>query len=142
MTSVAPCWTGVSQYGQTCHCCSSGLRQRRLAHVLEVLGRAQDRVDHRPDEREDQRGDDGDGDEDRVCDAPPRVLVRPEGERQPEHDDEEPTELEQRVEGARVEEVADAVERVAGGGCEKDHWRMHFRDENDDPYYRMSLPTM
>ena len=168
--SVAPPrWTGVSQYGHTCHCCSSGLRQRRhddfsrfvqcgqqrgssprsaagrtgrrdrppvaapwrgsqlaLAHVLEVLGRPQDRVHEGTDEREDQGRDDCDRDEDRVSDPPLRVLVRPEREREPHDDDEEPGELQEGGERPRREEVSNAVERVVGCRREKDHGACSF----------------
>ena len=86
-----------------------------LVHVLEVLRRAEDRVDERADEREDERGRDGDRDEDRIGDAPPRVLVRPEHEREPEDDEEEQRQPLIAVHVPGVEEVLDPREGLLEG---------------------------
>ena len=73
-----------------------------LAHVVEILGRADDHVDDRADERE-QRGGGGAADQQRVGDPPPGVGVGPVDERQPDHDQEQQNELDREVERAVVD---------------------------------------
>ena len=57
-----------------------------LAPVVDVLRRAEEHVDERPDERREQPDERRKPDEERLFDAPLRVAVRPEAEREPEHD--------------------------------------------------------
>ena len=71
-----------------------------LVHVVEVLGRADDRVDDGADEREEQRGRRGAGHEHDVVDPPAGVRVGPERERQPERDQDEDEQLHREVEPA------------------------------------------
>ena len=76
-----------------------------LAHVLEVLGRADDHVDDGPHERE-QRGRRRAGDEHRIGDAPARIGIRVVDERQPHDHEDEDQQLDGRVEAV----VGDAEE--------------------------------
>ena len=78
-----------------------------LAHVLEVLGRAEEHVEERPEEGREDAERDGHREEPRVLDPALRVLVDPEGRREPEDDDEEEEDVAGRAcQTSRVEEVA------------------------------------
>ena len=73
--------------------------QLALAHVLQVLGRAQDHVDDRAHERE-QRRRRGTADEHRILDPAPRVGVRPVDQRQVQDDDEQDQQVDDQVQAA------------------------------------------
>jgi hypothetical protein len=90
-----------------------------FAHVFEIFRRAEEHVDECADERRDQSEDRRGRDEPRILDPPPRVLVHPEPDRQPEHDEEEDREVADDEPRPRVEEIVDVRERRAGRG--EDH---------------------
>src|SRR4051794_11246380 len=80
-----------------------------LTNVLEVLGRAEEHVDQRADERRHQAEHGRHPDEPRVLDPPTRVLVDPEGRRQPEDRDEEHAQVADHGPRAVAEEVEQSV---------------------------------
>ena len=82
-----------------------------LAHVVEVLGRADDRVDEQPERSEDESRQRGDRDDDPVVDASPRVLEHPVRAGQP-HAIRKRRRAHDEVPRGRREEVADRLERV------------------------------
>ena len=82
-----------------------------LAHVLEVLRRAEQHVDQRPDERARRPIARHDTDDQLVRDAPAGVLEDPVDRRDPEDEHEEDREVAHDVPRRRVEEVVDAAER-------------------------------
>src|SRR6266542_5333898 len=83
-----------------------------LAHVLEVLGRPEEHVDERADERRHEPEQDRRTDEPGILDSPPRVLVHPVADREPEDDDEEDREVAEDRPGARPEEVVQGPEET------------------------------
>ena len=93
-----------------------------LAHVLDVLRRAEEEVDDRADERRHEPEHRRHRDEPRILDPPARVLVDPVGGREPEDGDEEDRQVARHHPRARVEEVVDSSEQiVVGGGGGEDH---------------------
>src|SRR4051794_39662641 len=76
-----------------------------LAHVFEVLGRAEEHVDERADERHRDPEQDGHPDEPRVLDPALRVLVDPPDGRGPEDRGEEDQQIADHEPRARAEEV-------------------------------------
>ena len=77
-----------------------GLRlELALAHVLEVLGRAQDHVDDRADERE-QRRHRRTADQHRIVDPPARVGVCPVDQREVQDGDEQDQQIHGQIQAA------------------------------------------
>ena len=83
-----------------------------LAHVLEVLRRAEEHVHERAEERRDQSEHRAERDQKRILHPPLRILVRPVTEREPEHECEEGKPVEDRVLGAGAEEAGERHRRI------------------------------
>src|SRR5437763_4991081 len=81
-----------------------------LAHVLEVLRRPEQHVHERAEVWDHEADRHGGGDQDRILDAPLRVLVDPVADREPERDQEEEEQVENDVPGIRRKEVVDPAE--------------------------------
>src|SRR5262249_48385980 len=83
-----------------------------LAHVLEVLGGAEEHVDERAEERRDQPANRRGCDPQQNLDPPPGALVRREAQAQPEHEGEEGEAVEDRVLSAGAEEAGERHRRI------------------------------
>src|SRR6266508_5335551 len=85
-----------------------------LAHVLEVLGRAEEHVHERADVGNDQSDRDGGRDQHRVLDSALGVFVDPVADREPERDQEKEEQVPDHLPRAGGEEVVDAGEGAGG----------------------------
>ena len=83
-----------------------------LADVLQVLGWAEQHVHERSEERRDETEHHGHRDEPGILDPPPRVLVDPVRDGEPENDEEEQEKVPDHEPRAGAEEVVRAAERA------------------------------
>src|SRR5688572_25825073 len=113
---------GAGQLGQLAHAQLGGLDlDLALARVLEVLRRAQDRVDRRANEGE-ERCRRGAEDEDRVADPPAGVEVGVGDQREPENDEHQDEEVRGQIEAV----VFDAEDRELHEGAPPEGGAVYF----------------